>query len=248
MTRLLLVAATSAEIQPTINYLVENWESYNPAPQSTVAPESKPSAPAHYRYGQIQVDLLITAVGLPATAFAMGHVLALSQYDLAIQAGIAGAINKDLSLGQVVQISSERFADLGAETAEGGFIGLQSMGFLPTGPGSPFGFDGRILQAVNDEVQLPELAVCQAISVNKVHGEEKSINAVKKLYPQAEVESMEGASFFYACRMRGQTCIQLRGISNYVEARNRENWEIGLAVTKLNEVLLQLIQAYMATR
>ncbi|MEM7572061.1 MAG: futalosine hydrolase [Bacteroidota bacterium] len=245
MTRLLLVAATRAEIEPTVAFLLNAWNS----PQSgrtdgTNAPTNQ--LPAHYQYGDIQLDLLLSGVGLPATAFALGHVLAKDQYALAIQAGIAGAIDKSLKLGQLVQIESERFADLGAETADGDFIDLQNMGFLPQGPDSPFEADGRILAAPNSAPRLPNVLVCPAISVNKVHGEEHTIAALKKRYPQAAIESMEGAAFFYACRMRQQSCLQLRAISNYVEARDRSKWEIGLAVTKLNELLISLLQGYMA--
>jgi futalosine hydrolase len=34
-------------------------------------------------------------------------------------------------------------------------------------------------------------------------------------------------------------CIQLRSISNYVEPRNRSNWNIPLAIKALNDYLLE---------
>jgi futalosine hydrolase len=49
-----------------------------------------------------------------------------------------------------------------------------------------------------------------------------------------QIESMEGAAFFYACRQAGVPCMQIRAVSNYVEKRNRDNWQIGLAVKNLN--------------
>ena len=37
--------------------------------------------------------------------------------------------------------------------------------------------------------------------------------------------------------------LQIRSISNYVETRNRENWNIPLAIQNLNQVLTEMLQA-----
>ncbi|RYY32368.1 MAG: futalosine hydrolase, partial [Sphingobacteriaceae bacterium] len=49
-----------------------------------------------------------------------------------------------------------------------------------------------------------------------------------------QLESMEGAAFFYACRQMDLPCVQIRAVSNYIEKRNRDAWKIGLAVKNLN--------------
>jgi futalosine hydrolase len=54
---------------------------------------------------------------------------------------------------------------------------------------------------------------------------------------------MEGASFFYACEQAGIPGIQIRSISNLVERRNKENWQIGLAIKNLNNTLIQLFNS-----
>ena len=46
-------------------------------------------------------------------AYGMAKILANKEVHLAVNAGIAGAINRELNIGEVVQVSSERFADLG---------------------------------------------------------------------------------------------------------------------------------------
>jgi len=56
-----------------------------------------------------------------------------------------------------------------------------------------------------------------------------------------QVESMEGAAFFYACLLEGITCSQIRTISNKVEKRNKDNWNIPLAVKNLCATGLQII-------
>jgi futalosine hydrolase len=79
-----------------------------------------------------------------------------------------------------------------------------------------------------------------AITVNTTHGEESSIENVKVLF-NPQIETMEGAAFFYACLLEGISCIQLRAISNKVERRNKENWNIKLALENLTTASLKLL-------
>jgi len=55
---------------------------------------------------------------------------------------------------------------------------------------------------------------------------------------------MEGAAFFYACAMAGVPCMQIRAVSNYVEKRNRDAWQIGLAIKNLNTFAVRLLSDY----
>jgi futalosine hydrolase len=50
---------------------------------------------------------------------------------------------------------------------------------------------------------------------------------------------MEGAAFFYACEEANVAALQVRAISNYVEKRNKENWNMPLAVKNLNNWLTE---------
>jgi futalosine hydrolase len=52
---------------------------------------------------------------------------------------------------------------------------------------------------------------------------------------------MEGAAFFYACRQMNVHGMQIRAVSNYVEKRNREAWNIGLAIKNLNTFAIDLV-------
>ncbi|MBA3286215.1 MAG: hypothetical protein H0U27_14320 [Nitrosopumilus sp.] len=42
--------------------------------------------------------------------------------------------------------------------------------------------------------------------------------------------------------MNNVPCVQLRGISNFVEKRNRGDWNIDLAVQNLNKTLMKLVE------
>jgi futalosine hydrolase len=96
----------------------------------------------------------------------------------------------------------------------------------------------------NDSVltspMLNPLFHVRGVTVNKVHGNEKSIARITELY-QPDIESMEGAAFAYACAMHKLPYFQIRAISNYVERRNRESWNIPLAVKNLNDWLLLFV-------
>ena len=56
---------------------------------------------------------------------------------------------------------------------------------------------------------------------------------------------MEGAVVFYVCNWMGVSCFQIRAISNYVEPRDSAKWNIPLALEKLNEAVLNVLQKLM---
>jgi futalosine hydrolase len=211
--KILLVAATSAEIAPLIA-------------QHGIAAHTDV-----FTLGKYHIKVLITGVGMVSTAFALGQELAKNSYDLAINVGIAGSFDRSIPLGKVLHISDDTFAELGAEDANG-FIPIDMLGFgtpytHPLSPAIPFPF-------------LESIQKASAITVNKVHGLETSIADTISKYP-VQVESMEGAAFFYACARVELASIQLRAISNWVEPRNRDAWNIPLAIANLNQSLVQLL-------
>jgi futalosine hydrolase len=179
-------------------------------------------------------------VGLTATAFQLGSALQAERYDLAINAGLGGALDPELQLAQVVRVVSERFADLGVEEADGSFTSAQELGLLAA-DAPPFR-TGRLWDDSAEQNRL--LQHVHGISVNRVHGYAPSIAALRERYPDAQLESMEGAAFFYACLHSQQPMLQLRSISNYVTPRDRSAWQIGPAIEALNTHLWELIQAF----
>ncbi|QQT27555.1 futalosine hydrolase [Sphingobacterium spiritivorum] len=177
-------------------------------------------------------EILITGVGMTNTAYQLGKHLVSNPYDLIINVGIAGSFDKNLMIGEVLLITEDRFSELGAEDGET-FLPIETLGFgqsvyIAT---PPPGWNTR----------LDSYKKCTAITVNKVHGHEQTIEDVKRLFPSVSLESMEGAAVFMAAGEENIPVIQLRSISNYVERRNRENWNISLAIKNLNVQLLDLL-------
>jgi len=175
------------------------------------------------------LNFLITGAGMVATAFAMGKHLAVNSYDMAINIGIAGSFSKDIALGDVVEIVEDTFAELGAEDDED-FITIDKLGF---GESS--------FRSTYPVPQHFHIKKANAITVNTVHGNEASIRKISGRI-NAEIESMEGAAFFYACREAGLPCMQIRAVSNYVEKRNRDAWQIGLAIKNLDKFAVEFLK------
>lgn len=210
--RVLLVAATAPEIQP----LLSAFPMQNELDEKTI--------------GKHLVYVLITGAGMVPTAFSLGRHLSRNSYDLAINAGIAGSFDFAIAPGEVCVVKEDTFAELGAEDGDD-FLSFDSLGLgLSSHSDSP-----------SPEFSTEGLREVIAITVNKIHGNELSIaKAMARFNPQ--IESMEGASFFYACGKTGLPCIQIRAVSNYVERRSREKWDIPLAVKNLNDTIIKLLQ------
>lgn len=223
--KILLVAATPFEINPTIQTLKQNLIEFQPN---------------RFQKGPAGLDVLVTGVGIPATIFRLTDHLSVKSYDLIINAGIAGSFRRDLDLGTVVQIVADRFGDLGVELANQDFQDLFDMELA-----EPDAFPYQKGRLVNQEAKdFDFLPKASSITVQKVHGSAASIERIRRKYP-VDLESMEGAAVFYVAQQKNAKCLQIRAISNYVEPRNREAWEIGLAIEKLNEVLVSIITALL---
>lgn len=177
---------------------------------------------------KLNIPYIITGVGMTATAYSLGKELGKYQADLALNVGIAGSFDRSIPLGQIVQVQSDHFYELGAEDGKK-FISIEDLGFGHSKYSRTFD---------NYDIHLPSY---DGITVNRVHGDDESIQMVKKSYPNVQIESMEGAAFFYACQQENMPCTQIRCISNYVERRNRNNWNIPLAIKNLNDWLQQTI-------
>ena len=176
-----------------------------------------------------QIPYVITGVGMTATAYALGKILAQQQdISFVLNVGIAGSFDRNIPLGEVLAIQSDTFYELGAEDGDK-FLSIDELGF---GKGT--------YRAYIPEIDL-KLPKHEAITVNKVHGNEESIQKVLMKQPNIKVESMEGAAVFYVCTMEKIPSVQIRAISNYVERRDKSTWKIDLALKNLNDWLQKFI-------
>ena len=160
--------------------------------------------------------ILITGVGMVNTAINLSKELMTNDYEMVINMGVAGSFLDELNNGEVVEVIEDYFSDIGFQDGES-FEEITD-------------FNLKIKYRVDAKTTLRSV---RAISVNTVHGNEESIiEMIKRLNP--DIESMEGASVFKVCEEFDVPCIQIRSISNKVEKRNKNNWDLALAIKNLN--------------
>lgn len=218
MHKLLIVVATAAEITPLLKHVGYNTSIKEGLNTIDILNH---------------VDILLTGVGMVNTAYHLGKHIN-SDYSLIINAGICGAFNRHLAIGQVVLIEKDVLSEMGAEN---------DLSFIPF---NEMGLEGGVAfnqQLHNNYTALATIERVSGITVNTVHGNQNSILKVQQHFA-ADTESMEGAAFFRACEGVQCNYIQLRAISNYVEKRDRSKWNIPLAVETLNIKLLELISEF----
>jgi futalosine hydrolase len=178
-----------------------------------------------------KVNYLVAGIGMTSTAYTLTKELNRNTYDLCINIGLAGAFDRKLNIGEVVEVVEDWFTELGAEDGDE-FLSLQQMGLA-----------GIVRVASTQHAissSLLPFRNVKGITVNTVHGNDISIEKIiSRFHPQ--IETMEGAAFIYVCSQEGIPALQLRSISNYVERRNRDAWNIPLALTTLRKAVIELI-------
>jgi adenosylhomocysteine nucleosidase/futalosine hydrolase len=172
------------------------------------------------------VDVIISGVGLTATAVATLKAIQQNTPDVLILAGIAGAFpNSALTIGEVVLVKSEVEGDLGFFTPDG-FVHLAH---LPL----EMDFERRHTLTCPHIPSTTPFKLARSVSLNA---------AMAPFIDTAnvDIENMEGAAFFYVCLQEQQTFLELRAISNMVKIGD-DNWDMQGSVLALTESLHRLI-------
>jgi futalosine hydrolase len=213
--KILLVAATSFEIQSTINYL-----------QSKL-----------YKVQQHEISYLITGIGGVATTYFLTNEILRTRPRIIIQAGIAGCFTKQ-ALAETLIIKDDCFADLGVMENKG----FRSIFNLQLADCNEYPFRNGLL-VNNNQTLLNMLPIEKAsgITVNEITTDKERIKWHRQNNP-AVVESMEGAAFHYVCLQQKIPFAQIRSISNYVGERDKTKWKLKESVKALNEQLISLTE------
>ena len=214
---ILIVSATQFEVQPLLGFL-------------GIALPSTGMNNANIDFEGKEIQVLITGVGMVNTALMLGRYLS-GNYDLVINAGVCGAFNRSFELGDIVHVTEDILSEMGAEDGDE-FLSYDKLNL----PGE------HIFSAQHETYLMVDLLKkAKGITVNTVHGNEATIEKVWQLY-KPDVESMEGAAFFAACKGVAENYVQIRTVSNYVERRDKNKWQMPLAIKNLNDFLITFIQ------
>lgn len=208
--KILLCAATELEINPTVTLISARQK--------------------------MNLDVLITGVGLMASTFALTKSGAAKNYDLLIQAGIAGTLVEDETLGKVVAVQTETVGDSGVQEKEG-FRSLIALNLLAA---DEFPWKKQKLLNENSILSTCGLPLVDAVTVNEISTSQERI-AYYRHTLAAQVESMEGAALHYVGLMMNVPFLQIRSLSNFTGERDKAKWKMKEAISNLNAALQRIL-------
>ncbi|MFA6334491.1 MAG: futalosine hydrolase [Bacteroidales bacterium] len=197
------------------------------------------------QYG-FDITYMLTGIGSTSTCYRLTKILNSSSegFDLAVNIGIAGSFSPDFPIGSVARIEKEYFGDLGFET----FSGFQTLFNYKVLGADTFPYKGGALHAdelsLNVEEAMSIYRKANAVTVQTVSSIPEKTQQLKRDF-SPQIESMEGAAFFYVCIQEKIPFIELRSVSNEVGERNRKSWNIPLALESLKEANKRLLGALL---
>lgn len=188
------------------------------------------------------------ASGIGKTNAAHTATILLGKYapELIILFGIGGAYpSAGLKIGDIAIAKKEIYGDEGVMVKDG-FHGAKAIGipFLKRGRKkyfNEFPLDKRLIKLVARHSSLVTKAG-NFVTVSTCTGTRKRALEIEKRY-SAICENMEGAAVAHVCAAYGLSLLEIRGISNIVEDRDKAKWDLMLAADNCQKVVMELLKA-----
>lgn len=198
--------------------------------------------------GKVRIVVCIGGIGKVNAAAATAVMIDRYQPQLVINTGCAGAyIGSGLSVGNLVVASEEVLADDGVNVADGWKdLGYMNLPSVEQGGLSLYNVLPLSRHASEKAMQLADYygvflmrgrsATVSTCSGTRLHAAELSNRW------NALIENMEGAAVAQVCLRCAVDCLEIRGISNYVEDRDLKAWDIPRAVEAAQRFVLKYIE------
>lgn len=159
-------------------------------------------------------------------------------YDLVINIGLAGSFDHFLEQGFVVNVIQDQFADLGV-VHKSNFYTLAEEELMDENL-FPFA-DGKLHSLGNFDLdEVESLIPVKGVTLNTLNSDPKWISKLRDKF-EPEIETMDGAAFFYVCLREKVPFLQIRAISHFVEIRRIESWNIPSAVDSLTATTVAIL-------
>jgi futalosine hydrolase len=207
---ILLCAATEFEIKPTIEWIRQ--QDFN------------------------NIHVLITGVGLTEATYQLTKAIYKNKPRLLLQAGIAGCLDKNLSLAEVVAVRNEVIGDLGVEENNK----FNSLFDLKLCERNTFPWTEGKLTNDSRILSQTDLPIVDSVSINEISTNPERIGYYKSEL-KVSIESMEGAALHYVALMEKIPFLQIRSLSNFAGERDKTKWLLKEAITNLNIELERLL-------
>jgi futalosine hydrolase len=193
--------------------------------------------------------VVITGIGAVNAAHALTeHLVTRPRPSHVMQVGIAGAyVPGGVPVGAVVLATSDTYGDLGVLTLEGwrpadeiGIPLVEARGAHPA-RFNEFPLDAALVARAAAVCGPLVAATGPFLTLSTVTGVRARGDELHRRFG-ALCESMEGAAAAHVCALHDVPFLEVRGISNLVEDRNRAAWKIAEAAAAAQAVALRLAE------
>ncbi|MBI5204745.1 MAG: futalosine hydrolase [Nitrospirae bacterium] len=217
----------------------------------------KRSRPEQFYSGKIGKNNIVHAIsGMGKTNASHAATLLMERFSpcIIINFGIGGAYpSSGLRAGDIAIANKEIYGDEGLWLKDG-FHTVDSTGipFLKKGREKYFNefpldkkLAGKAIKCFRltpDPLPLaPKIKSGAFVTVSTSTGTNKRAKELEKRF-NAICENMEGAAIAHVCAMYGIPMLEVRGISNIVEDRDRDNWDIKTASENCQKAVLEILK------
>jgi futalosine hydrolase len=196
------------------------------------------------------VSVVVAGIGAVNTAHALTKYFSThSKPPFVIQTGIAGAyVPANVPVGSVVLADTEIYGDAGVLTP-GGWRPMEEIGipFVEATPSRParfnyFPLDAELVARATAAAGKLVARTGKFLTLSQVTGVRAAGDALYGRFG-ALCESMEGAAAAHVCAMHDVPFLEVRGVSNLVEDRDRAAWRVAEAADAAQRVVLTLLEA-----
>ena len=195
------------------------------------------------KIGAQPVTLVETGIGAVNAAHALTCYLQGQRPRRVVQVGVGGAYPESgASVGELALASREYYGDLGVRTPDG-WQGGELIGIPVLEKGRAyyncFPIDEQWVQRA--AAALPEARIGPFVTVQECSGtDELGVERGRRF--GALCENMEGAAAAHVCALYEVPFAEVRAMSNIVEQRAREQWDLPRAAARAQAAAQQLLQ------
>lgn len=196
------------------------------------------------KFKKNNIYLVISGIGKSNAASAATYIINKLSPDLLILFGIAGAYpSSGLSIRDVAIAEREFYGDEGIIMRDGfhtlDFIGIPLLKKGNNKFFNEFSFSKRIITMAKRSIKGP-VKVGNFVTLSSITGTTDRAIKLARVF-NALCENMEGAAFAHICKIFKKEMIEIRGISNIVEERDRSKWDIKGAIMSCNNALFDIL-------
>ena len=233
--KITIVAATQGEVLPLLDHLEKTFVKLQDS-RSQLTVDGSQFTYSQFQSDDLDIDILITGIGILHSTYSLMNYLIDHHPDAWIQIGIGGAYDKSLEIGEVYLIESEVLVDFGAQDSNGRIINQFELGWMEP---HQYPYVNEVLPCpfIPTELIMP---VASGMTSMYSHGLEEKIQKIEEGL-HGQIESMEGAAFFYVSLMKKIPFLSIRSVSNYVASRDISKWKTDIAIKKLNEKTIEIL-------